>query len=69
MTHITWGLRDGRHITVRSTEEIARTVTKLAESAGALWIQHSPGTAGSRRLWLKDGPVQTIQIEPELESN
>lgn len=63
---ITWGLRDGRVVTVRSTPAIARTVTELAESLGALWIQHPPGTGSARRLWIRDGPVQSIQIEPEL---
>lgn len=63
MVRITWGLRDGRSITVRSTEATAKQVTDLAEGIGALWIQHPPGSDGDLRLWLKDGPVQTIHIE------
>lgn len=68
MVHITWGLRDGRSITVRSNREIAARVTELAEAIGALWIQYPPGSENDRRLWLPSGPVQSIHIESDTET-
>lgn len=65
---ITWGLRDGRSITVRAEEATARNVAGLAEQLGAFWIQDPAGTGGRRTLYLRDGPVRSIRITPDQYS-